>query len=169
MNFVQYKNLLPGFLVVAAALASLVYGLFRKKIDPQAKYNHLVRLLQFISFAFLGIAFVPFASKLAVFGLFLWAIVLVFLMFTERKVFHDTFLVLNNEGLFVPGYFSSHRIPWNVISDLVARPDFVTITRTNQHFVQLEVLTTIQSTELEAINAFSCQQILANPQEPATN
>jgi hypothetical protein len=157
LKYSDFIFVLPFFIV---AVASLVYGFFRKRIDPAAHYNHWIRMLQFLSFAILAITFTSFASGASYFGLFLWAIVTLFLMFTERKVFHDTVMQIKDDGIHIPGYFTSYVIPWSIIMDFILRADYVTISRTNLKYVQLELLEKIDALEITAINDFSRQKIL---------
>jgi len=157
LNYADFIFVLPFFIV---GVASLVYGLLRRRIDPAAHYNHWLRMLQFLCFAILAITFTSFASGVTYFGLILWAIVTLFLMFTERKVFHDTVMQIKDDGIHVPGYFTSHIIPWSIVMDFILRADYVTISRTNLKYVQLELLGKIDPAEIAAINDFSRQKIL---------
>ncbi len=157
LNYSDFIFVLPFFIV---GVVSLVYGFFRKRIDPAARYNYWVRMLQFLSFAILAITFTSFASGVTYFGLILWAIVIMFLMFTERKVFHDTVMHIKDDGIHIPGYFTSHVIPWSIVMDFILRTDYVTISRNNLKYVQLEILQKIDPAEIAAINNFSRQKIL---------
>jgi small-conductance mechanosensitive channel len=148
--------------VYIVALISLGYGALRKKLDPPARYNHWIRVLQFLTFAFLAISLGPLISTLRLLSIVLWAIVILFLMFTERKMFEDTDLQIKEEGVFVPGYFRSHVIPWQLMEAFVLRPDFLTITRKDQKYVQLELLKGLTASEIQAINSF-CQNQISGP------
>ena len=145
--------------VYAVAMISLAYGGLRKKLDPAARYNHWVRVLQFLTFSALAISFGHALSTLRLASLILWAIVILFLMFTERKIFEDTDLQIKEEGVFVPGYFRSHLIPWGLMEAFVLRPDFLTITRKDQKYVQLELLKGLSTSEIQTINSFCQNQI----------
>jgi hypothetical protein len=157
LNYFDFIFVSPFFIVGAA---SFVYGFFRRRLDPAAIYNHWLRMLQFLTFAILAVSFMSFASGVVYFGLFLWAVVTLFLMFTERKVFHDTVMQIKEDGIHVPGYFTSHVIPWHIVADFILRTDYVTISRTNLKYVQLELLGNIEADEVAAINDFSRQKIL---------
>ena len=137
---IDYSSLSLVAPVFFVAFASLIYGFFRKRLDPAAKYNHWIRMIQFLTFALLAITMIQTTSNLKLFTLVLWAIMILFLMFTERKIFHDTDLQIKAEGVYVPGYFKSHLMPWHIISAFVLRNDYLTITRTSQKYVQLELL-----------------------------
>ena len=156
LNFESIHLVLPFYLV---ATASLFYGFMRKKIDPLAKYNHLLRLSQVVSFTILGLIFINFSVTAQILGLFLWAIITLFLMFTERKVFHDTYLQIKEDGIHIPGYLKTHVVPWGIIEDFVVRPDFVTINRRDQKYVQLELVDDISANDITQINQYSSLQI----------
>jgi hypothetical protein len=158
-ELMNYQNLLIVIPVYLVALVSLVYGFMRKRIDPTARYNHWVRMLQFLVFAVLGILIIGQSKSVMVFSLFFWAGITILLLFTERKVFHDTALTLQDDGVHIPGYFKHHILPWQLIEDLVVRPDYVTILRKDKKYVQLELLAAIEPKEVERINHYSKTQI----------
>lgn len=158
-----FLSLLPVYFV---ATGSIGYGVLRKKADPLGKFNHWVRTFQFLTFAMLAIHTVHLFSNVKVASLILWGIVILFLMFTERRVFHDTDIIVKTEGIYVPGYFTGHLIPWYNIRDLVMRNDFITVTKSNNKFLQLEVLKNFSDVELDQINEYSRQKITDAIQNP---
>jgi hypothetical protein len=157
--YFNYQRLLVTVPVFAVVLVSIVYGFLKRKIDPAARFNHWVRLMQVCMFTILGINFIGLGRQLDVIVLLIWAIICLFLMFTERKVFHDSHMVFNKNGIYIPGYFKSHRLFWNNIKEVVARPDYITIFKGDDKFVQLEVLKNVTPAELETINTYCQQQI----------
>lgn len=156
MNFENLSLVLPFYLVAAA---SLLYGFFRQRLDPSAQFNHWVRLLQFLTFSALAIVFLSFSKAPQIIGLLLWAVITLFLMFTERKVFHDAYLQVKSDGIHVPGYLKNNMVPWAIIESFVVRADYVTILRRDQKYVQLEMLHDLGKQEVEHINQFSKQHI----------
>jgi hypothetical protein len=156
MNFENLELVLPFYLV---AVASLFYGFFRKRFDPLAHFNHWARLLQFLAFSALAIIFLGFSKAPQIIGLLLWSVITLFLMFTERKVFHDAYLQVKADGIHVPGYLKNNIVPWALIESFVVRPDFVTILRRDQKYVQLEILHDLGKQDIEHINQFSKQHI----------
>jgi hypothetical protein len=158
-ELMNYQNLLIVIPIYLVALISLIYGFMRKRIDPNARYNHWVRLMQFLVFAVLGLLMISWTRTVSVLSLFLWAGVTILLLFTERKVFHDTALALKEDGVHIPGYLKHHILPWNLIEDLVLRPDYVTILRKDKKFVQLELLSAMNPQEIDQINQYSKSQI----------
>ena len=82
-----------------------------------------------------------------------------YLLLIEKSLFQSTVITLVDEGIKVPGLVRSHILPWDLIENFVVRQDYVTITRRDKKFVQLEVLQDISSTEIEKLVTFSKQQI----------
>jgi hypothetical protein len=152
-----YKAVLPVVPFFLVAVLSLVYGFFRNRIDPSAQYNHWVRMLQFLMFSLLGIFMLKSKMEFRNLSLFIWAVICIPLLFTERKIFHDAALTFNQNNIMIPGYFSSKVVPWSSITNVIIRPDFVTIYYPDNRYVQYEVLDTVTSKEIEQINIF-CQQ-----------
>jgi hypothetical protein len=153
--------LLPYFF---ATVASLVYGLLKKFLDPQAKYNAWVRLLQVCVFTLLALDFIPFGKTVSVVVLFAWAVGCLLLMFTERKVFHDAEMIFHSEGIFIPGYFTNRRLFWRQVKEVVVRPDYITIFQADDRFLQYEVLKNMEVPALNEIALYCKQQIQATTQ-----
>lgn len=149
-------SLLPFFLT---ALLSVLYGILKKRHDRQARLNRWVRLAQVCAFTILAIDFVAFKQTLPVVLLFAWAIGCLLLMFTERKVFHDAEMLFNYDGIYIPGYFTNRRLFWNNLSDVVIRPDYITIFQNNDTFLQYEVLKKLNTAELDEIALYCHEQI----------
>jgi hypothetical protein len=157
----ESSNILLSSVIIVVAIISIGYGLFRRKLDPNSKYNSFIRLLQFFGFILLGIFLININSAHSI-AYFAWAAVTLILFFAERKVFNNTNLKIAEAGIHVPGFFSTHVIPWNVVERFVLRPDYLTIFRTNQKFVQLEITQQVDNREIEKINEFSKNQIEKN-------
>lgn len=154
-QYQYFWKVLPFFV---AALASLLYGFLKKKWDPQTRWNQWVRLMQVCAFGLLAIRFLPF-DTFSVILLFVWAAGCLLLLFTERKVFQDAEMVFNRDGIFIPGYFSNRRLFWNNITDVVIRPDFVTIFEANDRFLQYEVLKKLSPAALDEIALYCKEQL----------
>lgn len=155
----QYRNFLPLLPVFLVGLASVFYGLLRNKMDPKAAFNHWVRVAQFLMFAILGVMLLQTKMEFRNVTVLLWAAICIMLLFTERKIFHDAFLFVNENSITIPGYFSNKVIPWTVIDNIVVRADFVTIYYANNRFMQYEMLSEINDTEIKNINLFCRQQL----------
>lgn len=160
LNYQNFFSVLPMYLV---AVASLLYGLFRNKMDPKAKFNHWMRMLQFLIFSVLGILMLKTKMDFRNISLFLWAVICILLLFTERKIFHDAFLNLSKNNITIPGYFSNKVLPWSVIENVIVRQDYVTIYIPRNRYIQYEVLSELSEAEIKDINFF-CQQHIEEKQ-----
>lgn len=155
-GFKNFFSVLPIFLV---GVASLIYGLFRKKLDPYARFNHWIRVSQFLMFSILAVVMLQGKLEFRNIILLFWAAICIMLLFTERKIFHDAFLLFGKNNITIPGYFSNKVIPWSVIENIVVRQDFVTIYYPNNRYMQYEMLTEVTDTDIKTINLFCQQQI----------
>lgn len=155
----HHRNFKSVALFFAAAAISLLYGVLKKFWDPQAKANAWVRLMQVCVFAVLALDYIGLEKPVSVILLFAWAIACLLLMFTERKVFHDAEMLFNQDGIFIPGYFTNRRLFWSTISDVVVRPDFITIFQANDTFLQYEVLKKLDAAALEEIALYCNGQL----------
>jgi len=155
----HYQNFLAVLPFFVAALLSILYGFLKKFHDPHSRLNRWVRLMQVCAFAILAINFISFGQTFSVILLFAWAVGCLLLMFTERKVFHDAEMQFNNDGIFIPGYFTNRRLFWSSISEVVIRPDYVTIFQANESFLQYEVLKKLNAAKLDEIALYCKEQI----------
>ena len=151
------QNLPLVFVFYLVAILSLIYGIFRKRLDPYARFNHWMRMLQFLMFSLLGIFMLKSKTEYHTISLFFWAAASIPLLFTERKIFHDAALSLNKSSVIIPGYFSNKVIPWAFIHSIVVRPDYVTVHYPGNKYAQYEVVNELAGSQIEEINLF-CQQ-----------
>lgn len=153
-KLLDYKNfgwLIPLLLV---ASFSLFYGFFRKRIDPSAQFNFWMRLLQVITFAVLAAITISIGRPVDYIGMFIFAFLCLLLLFSERKVFNDTIIFLTNEGIKIPGNYKDHLLPWNKISNVVVREDFITVFHIKGKYLQFQVMQNLSTLEVAKINAF---------------
>ncbi|GAA4330312.1 hypothetical protein [Flaviaesturariibacter amylovorans] len=141
--------------MILMAFGALVYGWRRKKLDPTGRYNMPIRALEAVCFLFLALA----QSGAASFGLYAWAVLSVLLLFSEKALFTPTALTFTDEGILVPGSPKADLLPWNILERVIVRPDFVTLMRNDNKYVQLEVLSALDATILDGANSFSAAQI----------
>lgn len=157
-------NVLP-YLIVAGI--SLYYGFFRKKADPQGKHNLSIRLLQAATFFIFGITLLRTGGPVEYFAMFIWAALNIVLLLTERKIFHDTYIVLDEDGVRIPSFYRDHIIAWSALESVVVRHDFVTFFNRNNRFIQFQVMQTLSELEVAKANAFCREKI--EPYEPSEN
>lgn len=158
-----YQNFLATLPIFIVAAVSLIYGLFRNKLDSKANFNHWVRMLQFLMFSILAVLMLQSKMSFRNVSLLIWAAICIMLLFTERKIFHDAFLLFGKTSVTIPGYFSNKVMPWSVIENIMVRKDFVTIYYPNNRYMQYEMLSEVNDSEIKKINLF-CQQQIAQKQ-----
>lgn len=166
LEYRHLTNVLPFLLV---AIASLLYGFYFKKWGAAARYNQWVRMGQSITFFILSFIFFSLNRTLTGISVCLWASVEFFLMLTERQLFKPTTVAFFSEGIIIPGIILKRHIPWQLIEDVVARIDYLSIFLRNQKYLQLEVRDSINALDLDQINTYCKTQIAAcaTTEEPA--
>jgi hypothetical protein len=147
--------------VLITGIIAAFYPFIRKKISNPAAFNSRLRLAEAICFFSLAVLFLVAKNYWNTFGLFAWALVSAMLYRNEKKLFEETSLSLEENGIRIPGLPSDHLLPWEMIVDFVARPDFTTITRQDNKYVQVEVSHKVDEAELEKANNYSRERIAA--------
>ena len=93
------------------------------------------------------------------YGLFIWTALTLILMLTERRIFEDTVVYLDENGVRIPGYFKDHMVAWEKLENVVVRHDFVTFFHRNNKYLQFQVMQTLSELEVAKMNAF-CKEKL---------
>jgi hypothetical protein len=156
-DYYRYKNsedfidVVP-FLIIA--FISVIYGLGRKRIDPDAQVNLWLRGLQIIAFGILAVMMLRLNRNVDSAFLFAWAVISVMLLFTEKRIFTDTDLLLNEKGVTIPGLYGKHLVPWKSLSNIVIRKDFITIFHKDNKYLQYQVMQTLSDLEIAKMNGF---------------
>lgn len=158
-RYLKYHNFLLVLPILLIASFSLFYGFFRKKTDPTASLNFILRLLQFLTFLVLAILMTHYGTYIDYTGLFIFAFLCFMLLFSERKVFEETYIILDQQGIKIPGYYKDHLIPWKALSNVVVREDFLTIFHVKQKYLQYQVQQSLSPLELAKVNAYCKEQI----------
>jgi hypothetical protein len=150
---------LPVFII---ALASVGYGLLKKFTDPAARLHRPLRFMQLGVFTALGIYYMATGSALDAVFLFLWAAGCFFLVLSERNISGPVLVCFTEEGVQIPGGLANRQLSWSNLADVVVRPDYVTIFKNNNRFLQFEVAQAGAKEELEELALF-CNQQLQRP------
>jgi hypothetical protein len=124
-EYLGYGNFLPVSPVLLVAGISLFYGLFRRKLDLFAKYNYWLRLLQVTAFTYLGLMLVRFANTVDYASVFVFAILSIILLFSERRIFQETTIFFDEAGVLIPGYYRNHLVKWTDLTEVNIREDIV--------------------------------------------
>lgn len=155
----RFENIVTAIPFFLVALASIIYGNRLKKWDPKGKYNQWLRLVQTGFFVILGILFLYIDGVIDEAIVFVYGAICAYLFFVEKKTFEDSFVELDKEGIILPGDVNNTIIQWYKVKDLVARPDFITIFKENNQYLQLELMHSEPAEKLESINAYARQRI----------
>lgn len=156
---VNYKSFWPVAIFLLVASFSLFYGFFRRKIDLSAQYNYWIRLLQLISFTALGFLLMSSERTVDYFGVFAFGLLCIVLVFSERKIFQETTIFLDDKGITVPGYYRDHLVKWGSLTDVVIREDFVTLFHVKRKYLQFQVMQDLSTLEVAKMNAFCREKI----------
>ena len=158
-SYSAYSNLLPMTPILIVAGLSLYYGFFRRKFDPSGKQNLWLRLVQATTFFVFAFVMLRVGHPVDYYGLFIWTALTLILMLTERRIFDDTVVYLDENGVRIPGYFKDHMVAWEKLENVVVRHDFVTFFHRNNKYLQFQVMQTLSELEVAKMNAF-CKEKL---------
>jgi hypothetical protein len=161
-------NRWPVYPFLVVAVLSLTYGFFRKQVDRNNTYNFGIRVLQVLTFLILGFTMIHFGRTLDAAILFLWVPLGLLLAFSERRVFKETVIFLDEPGILIPGYYRDHLVPWQDLSQVIIREDFLTIFHSEKKYLQYQVMQDLSTLEVAKMNAF-CQSKINNavPSDPS--
>ena len=166
-SITAYSNILPVFPILIVAGLSIYYGLFRKKFDPAGKQNMWLRLVQATTFRVFAFVMLRVGRSIDYYGLFIWTALTLILLLTERRIFNDTVIYIEEDGVRIPGYFKDHLVRWNKMENVVVRHDFVTFFHRDNKYLQFQVMQTLSELEVAKMNAF-CKEKLEQPETSNT-
>ena len=158
-KYLDYENFLPAFPVFALALISLLYGFFRKKVDLTAKWNYWLRLAQVVCFTALGVVFLKLGKPLDYWGVFIFMALTIVLLFSERRIFFETIIYFDENGIRIPSFYREHLVKWEDVSEVVVREDFLTIFHVRKKYLQFQVMQDLSTLETVKLNAFCKERI----------
>jgi len=152
----DFSHVLP---FLAVALLAVFYGLFRKRIDLEGRYNYLIRLTEFAAYGVMGFLLYDVKEGFHYISCLAMAGIAVLLLFSEKRIYKDHELQFTGEGVVIPGDYKLHTVPWNVLSDVVIRHDFITIFHNNEKYLQYQVMQTLSGLEVAKMNGFCREKI----------
>ena len=168
-KLLEYKNFIPVIPVLLIASISLFYGFFRRKLDRSAQYNFWLRMIQVITFTYLGFLMLGVGRTIDYIGVFVFAFLSIILMFSERKIFQESTIFLDETGIKIPGYYRDNIVKWQDLANVVVREDFITLFHIRQKYIQYQVQQDLSTLELAKMNAFCKEQIEQNAEIEKTN
>ena len=158
-RFAGYQNFLPVIPILLIASVSLFYGMFRRKVDWNARYNFWLRLVQVVSFTVLGFLLTKVGRQIDYMGVFIFTALTIILLFSESRIFQETVITLDSNGISIPGYYRDHLVSWEELSEVIIREDFITLFHIKQKYLQYQVKQDLSTLELAKMNAFCREKI----------
>ena len=158
-RLIEYRNFLPVLPMLLIGSLSLFYGIFRKRIDRSFRYNFLLRLLQLICFTYLGIIVVNVGRSIEYIGNFIFAFLSLILLFNEKRIFQETTIFLDDQGVMIPGSYKDHLVKWDELTEVVVREDFITFFHIRQKYLQYKVNQDLSTLEVTKMNAYCKEKI----------
>lgn len=166
-HYLESRSLLPTLPFLLVGVVSLFYAFFRQRIDPTAKHNSALRLLQCITFFSFGFLLFRLGKTVDYMSLFVWALLSLLLIFTEKKIFKETVLTFAEKGILIPGTYRDYLVQWPTLESAVIRHDFITLFHKGEKYLQYQVLQDLSELELVKMNAFCKEQIEKQSGPPA--
>ncbi|HUC82455.1 MAG TPA: hypothetical protein VMR70_16230, partial [Flavisolibacter sp.] len=160
-KYLGERSVTPVILFVFVGLVSLLYGFFRKRLDPRAKHNAGLRLLQTVAFLSFGMLMFRLGQTVDYASLFVWSFLSLILFFSEKKVFQDTLLTFTEEGVKIPGTYREHLVKWDRLESVAIRHDFITLFHLEKKYLQYQVMQDLSELEVVKMNAFCKEKIEA--------
>lgn len=156
----DFKSIASSVPIFAMGIAALVYGLLRKNLDPHARYNMTMRLLQIVVLVALTVMMVMIGRKGDALVVGLFVLVSAMLAASDKLAFAESSLNFDNEGIRLPVQARRALIPWNELNEVVIREDFVTLFHIKKKYLQFQVKQDLSTLEIAKISAF-CNERLA--------
>ena len=156
---ITQNNFSHIFPFLAIALLSVSYGLFRKRMDFDGRYNQFIRLTEFAAYAVMGFMLHNVREDFHYISCLVMAVIALLLLFSEKSIYKDHELLIGEEGVVIPGDYKMYTVPWNVLSHVVIRHDFITIFHNDEKYLQYQVLQTLSELEVAKMNGFCKDKI----------
>ena len=92
-------------------------------------------------------------------GIFIFALLSIMLLFSEKRVFQETLIRIHENGIVIPGIYKDHLVEWMELSNVVVRQDFITLFHKKQKYLQYQVKEDLSTLEVAKLNAFCKERI----------
>jgi hypothetical protein len=155
----EFKTPTPGlfFVVIqiAAALLIILYAFAGKKwIADQSKSNGFFRLLGAAVLFYAAWHFLQLNESMRALLQFFAGGGLLFLFFTERKIFSPCHVTIDDKGVHTPDNLKQRLIEWKNIDNMIVKNDFVSINTIQNQFIQYETGAVLSELQMDEMNAF---------------
>jgi len=162
--WIDFQQSTPSLLFVtsqiACSLLVFTYVLFGKHLTSNTVRSNLYfRLLEIASFSYAAWYFLSSLHLLLQGSLTMATLVgLVYLMFMERNIFKPVSVVLNEQGILLPGMSKAKLLSWKEIDNLRIRNDFISINTKDNRFLQYEINQVLSDKEIDEMNSWFISQ-----------
>lgn len=140
---------------VAGAILAILFALTGKTLFPnRSAANGLFRLAEaailfYAASYFFGMN-LTFMGMLQIVG----GLGLLLLFFTERKIFADCFVTIDEKGVHTPNNIKDRLIEWKDIDNMLIKNDFVSINTKQNQFIQYETDVMLSELQMDEMNEF---------------
>ncbi len=151
-------------IVICSTLAVLFFAIpyVLSKKDKLQKYNTVVRYSQSLWMCVVGILLLTHAHWLSGINGILWSIVFAFLAKVEQCIFKQQQIMINAKEVSYSNILFSTTLAWGTIEKIVARNDYISIFKKNNHYLQFEITDDLSDAQLKEINELCTKLIIDN-------
>ncbi|XVJ65507.1 MAG: hypothetical protein HEQ40_04835 [Lacibacter sp.] len=156
-NFNQPNpDLLFVVIQIAVALLSVLFAFIGHKMgNVHSRLNSILRVIQGLAFLYaawyffsiMNLTMMSLMQLLAAAGLLL-------LLITERKIFSNPAVRLDEKGIYTPNTPKDRFIPWSDVENMLIRNDYISINTLKNQFIQYETNIILSELEMDEMNAF---------------
>lgn len=140
-------------------LISIGFPFIMRRLRNLGEANSLVRMLQTFALLSGSLFFLSHLQPVVGGTLFFAGLGLAYAGYAEYRILQPAYVRMDNTYLILPTIFSSRRITWNEMKNVILRNDLLTLDFKNNKILQLEVLDDVPASDAAAMNEFFQQRI----------
>jgi hypothetical protein len=158
-------NLFFVVVQVAMSLMTISYVIGGKKLFPNELLSHRIfRCAEILMLTYASYCFYTYQHyHLMSFFEAVSTAGLCYLVISERYLFREQVILLDEEGIRLPAADNHKLISWTSVDNLRIRNDYVSVNTLANRFIQYETAHTYSEAELDSMNAWCFQHL------PSTN
>lgn len=151
-------NWLMAGMFILIGLASIVFPFTARRFRKFSEANSILRVLQTFTLLSGSLYFFTHLQPMVAVTLFLAGIGIAYIGYAEFKILQPSFVQLDEQGVLLPTLFSTRRVRWNEMNNVILRNDLLTLDFRTNKILQLEVLDDISTSQAADMNAFFKQR-----------
>jgi len=156
-------NLVFVVIQISCALLAVLYAFLAKKLFPeQGLSNTIFRLMEAVALLYAARYFFS-ELNLTLMGLLqvLAGLGLLFLFFSERKIFTACTIKIDDKGVHTPSNITDRLIEWKDIDNMRVRNDYISINTKQNHFLQYNTDIVLSELQMDEMNEFCRKHFVA--------